>query len=87
MVAFGAVMFWKPRPAALLVVLAALFVPVGFLLRITLQEIVVLRDGWSFYWREVQKLLQIVAAPALVAVVQWLIFRVYVARASLAGRG
>ncbi len=87
MVAFGAVMFWKPRPAALLVVLAALFLPVGFLLTITLQEIVVLRDGWSFYWREVQKLLQIVAAPALVAVVQWLIFRAYVARASLARRG
>ena len=57
-----------------------LLVPVAFLLALMLQEIVILRDGWYFYWREVQKLLQIVAAPALVVLVQWLTLRVHIAR-------
>jgi hypothetical protein len=80
MIVFGIVMFWRPRALALNLALLGLFVPVAFLFAITLQEIVILRDGWYFYWREVQKLLQIVAAPALVVLVQWLTLRVYIAR-------
>ncbi len=79
-VVFGVVMFWRPRALALNLALLGLLVPVGLLLALTLNEIVVLRDGWFFYWREVQKLLQIVAAPALAVLVQWLILRRYISR-------
>jgi len=80
MIVFGSVMFWRPRALALNVAMLGLLVPVALLLAQTLQEIVILRDGWYFYWREVQKLLQIVAAPALVVLVQWLILQTYILR-------
>jgi hypothetical protein len=79
-IVFGIVMFWRPRALALNLALLGLLVPVALLLAQTLHEIVILRDGWYFYWREVQKLLQIVAAPALVLLVQWLILHIYIAR-------
>ena len=80
MIVFGIVMFWRPRARALNLALLGLLVPVALLLAQTLQEIVILRDGWTFYWREVQKLLQIVAAPALVVLVQWLILQICLLR-------
>jgi len=59
-------------------------VPVALLLYEELREIVVLRQGWSFYWKEYQGLLQIVAAPALVVVVQGAFFVLFVARSERA---
>jgi len=79
-VVFGAVMFWKPTGRAVTIAFAMLLVPIAVLLYEELREIVILRQGWSFYWKEYQGLLQIVAAPALVVVMQWAFFMLFVAR-------
>jgi len=83
-VVFGVVMFWKPTRRAVTIAFAMLLVPVALLLYEELREIVVLRQGWSFYWKEYQGLLQIVAAPALVVVVQGAFFVLFVARSERA---
>jgi hypothetical protein len=84
MVVFGAVMVWRPTGLALTGALAGLFVAVAILLVMALQIIVMVRDGWSFYWREYQQLLQIVAPPALVVLIQWIVFKIYCARTATA---
>ena len=86
MLVLGVVMLWWPRPMVLNIALLIVLIPLGLLLAMTLHEIVVLRDGWYFYWREVQKLLQVVASPALVVLVQWVILRAAVVRAQPAAR-
>ena len=83
-VVFGAVMFWKPTRRAVTIAFAMLLVPVALLLYEELRSILILRQGWSFYWKEYQGLLQIVAAPALVVVAQWAFFMHFVTRSERA---
>ncbi len=82
MLLFGGVLFLKPGRKPLAIAFAALMVAVAFLLYATMSEILLVRDGAPLYWREYQKLLQIVASPALTVVMQWLIFHLSLGRAS-----
>jgi len=82
MIVLGVIAYARPRVRPLDIAVAALALPIAFLLVVTLQEMVLLRDGWDFTWRQWQKLLQIVVPAALVVVLQWLVLRRYLRRSA-----
>lgn len=79
-IVFGIALYKSPRTKSLAIALMVAMLPVGFLLYVTVSEILIVRDGASFYWREYQKLLQIVVSPVIAVVLQWAIFQTYLSR-------
>jgi hypothetical protein len=79
-IVLGIVVYAKPGTKPLAIAFGATLLPIAFLLYVTLSEILLVRDGASFFWREYQKLLQIVVSPAIAVVLQWPVFQIYLSR-------